>query len=742
MPQSAISKMRAAKAVRFSGPFRRSMALVLLGLFSLLLAIGFIELVEEHSSQDRAITKQALVSDATQLPGFAALVSFGQSPPCNNQGRECWVAPDWDDSTWTAWDVPHASLRMHRDYDAALSTGQVYYRLTIPIPADLLASGQEISFSPRYVVHDHFEIYVDGRLVFTGSGKTASGAAVTVPIARQSIHNGTAKLAIKASLLPNDIGIEHHAPMLIGPQSALSQLGTADQGAMHTFFLLFLLSKGSIVLIFALLYAFTRKGRAFGSFLLFAIASTMEPLLAGDFMMPWTSSNVRALGFFILRVVASGALLHFFTVHFGNAKMRRWGTRAAVCALIGVTAAAADYAWGSHAATIAHLFFVTNTLYELVVGTGLALSAVGWVRATKDGKRWPSHLKVFTAFLSVYLAAITYEFYAADFDGFSKLALYDLAFFYLMALNVARDFGIDERLIEQQAEELARARVDQAVARTARMLAHDVRSPLATLQMVLELMAMESNPDNLRKLKARFLPGLRRKIALVDDMVADLLVATSESSLNKKPFCIVELIESTLADSLWIRPHVELKIGATLRHDHLVFGDALKIKRVLNNIIENAIEAADADGRIWIHSEDLDEGGQALLKLTIGNTGSFIEADARERVFDIFYTKGKTHGTGLGLAIAHKIVAQHGGQIWCTSSREAGTEFHLVLPRHGAKRQWTAAWPTTSRALVAKHHGALSCEGASVQDAEGGPQVLPASVRPKQDKVVASSRND
>ena len=70
----------------------------------------------------------------------------------------------------------------------------------------------------------------------------------------------------------------------------------------------------------------------------------------------------------------------------------------------------------------------------------------------------------------------------------------------------------------------------------------------------------------------------------------------------------------------------------------------------------------------------------AVVTITIGNSDSFIENADIDRIFDSFFTKKKSGGTGLGLAIAKKIVESHGGQIWCRSDINLGTEFVFPLP--------------------------------------------------------------
>lgn len=69
-----------------------------------------------------------------------------------------------------------------------------------------------------------------------------------------------------------------------------------------------------------------------------------------------------------------------------------------------------------------------------------------------------------------------------------------------------------------------------------------------------------------------------------------------------------------------------------------------------------------------------------FAELILGNEGSYIPPEAREKLFTKFYTSGKKFGNGLGLTICHEIVLSHGGKIICQSDLNNGTEFIFTLP--------------------------------------------------------------
>lgn len=75
--------------------------------------------------------------------------------------------------------------------------------------------------------------------------------------------------------------------------------------------------------------------------------------------------------------------------------------------------------------------------------------------------------------------------------------------------------------------------------------------------------------------------------------------------------------------------------------------------------------------------------GKSFVKFCIGNTGSYVTPDDRQKIFHFRYTTKKIKGTGLGLANVLRVVHSVGGSIWCESDRERGTEFFFTMPAAG-----------------------------------------------------------
>lgn len=134
-----------------------------------------------------------------------------------------------------------------------------------------------------------------------------------------------------------------------------------------------------------------------------------------------------------------------------------------------------------------------------------------------------------------------------------------------------------------------------------------------------------------------------------------------------------------LADESEIRLAVEL----TQRADMTIHatGDETQLKRVLVNLIENAIRHTEPGGEIRVSVERTGSG----IECRVRDTGCGIPEAHLPHIFDRFYRVDKTRsrqsgGSGLGLAICRQIVEAHGGTISAESQMDVGTTFVIVLP--------------------------------------------------------------
>jgi two-component system NtrC family sensor kinase len=112
----------------------------------------------------------------------------------------------------------------------------------------------------------------------------------------------------------------------------------------------------------------------------------------------------------------------------------------------------------------------------------------------------------------------------------------------------------------------------------------------------------------------------------------------------------------------------------------MVFGDPIRLRQMLTNLLDNAIKYTDADDKVSFEARIEDE--QVILKLT--DTGVGIPQADIPHLFDRFFRGSNipedVPGTGLGLAIVKSILDNHNGRIWVDSEEGEGASFTVVLP--------------------------------------------------------------
>lgn len=437
---------------------------LLVGSVAIALLASFIGIFYYYSKSLARITEHPQVSNLAS-PTFAAKLNFGTSPDCGtNEGKaECWIGPEFDDKDWATVELPKFDIRALAGYRQALDKEFVYYRLRVPVPFKLQEMKETIAFSPSWINHKRFQIFLNGRQVYEGDGTTVKEALVTLPIPKADIRDGAVSFVIKATMSNADVGIRHHGGIYVGPKAVIDELHVSNERITVTYFLLILLSKGSVFVIFALFYFFTKGQRGFFDFLVYALCVTLENVFIMSEVL--TDFNMRVSCYFLSKTIAIYALQRFFAHHYEVHRVRRKLFILGTLQLLGVLAMVVDHGWGSKTITVPDLLKATNFL---LIGTLFGAVLIGLVNGRmyermQVGKDMRRSLWEFVGFTSLYLVLLVWEVFFNEYRGTDMRAVFDLIFFYYMALVSARHTGFNEGKIvtlEAHMEEKRRMEVE------------------------------------------------------------------------------------------------------------------------------------------------------------------------------------------------------------------------------------------------------------------------------------------
>lgn len=217
----------------------------------------------------------------------------------------------------------------------------------------------------------------------------------------------------------------------------------------------------------------------------------------------------------------------------------------------------------------------------------------------------------------------------------------------------------------------------ESMLNTAQMLAHDVRRPLSIILAGLEVLREERDPAEMMRKFERLAVDVRRRTIEVNGMLDDLLELGRKTDLILERTNLTNTIEGSLKDFDLPKSRPGVALVWSSPGDIFVRANAKKLSRVFANIFANAFEATNDRTTLSI---TLNVQGKSV-KCVITNTGSFVPANLRETIFDVFFTSGKANGSGLGMAIARRVIEDHGGTIVCESDEIARTvSFIIELP--------------------------------------------------------------
>lgn len=215
------------------------------------------------------------------------------------------------------------------------------------------------------------------------------------------------------------------------------------------------------------------------------------------------------------------------------------------------------------------------------------------------------------------------------------------------------------------------------------MLAHQVRSPLTAILSYIDLLSRTSKLD---AQQLEFAEHVRQNVKLITDTIRDLLeLGKLEAGLDEAREA-VSLRETTRYAVEALRDRASARqqqlIYAEGDGPALVLGNAVRLRQVFVNLIDNALKYTPPGGSVRV--EVSENAGHAVAR--VSDDGIGIPEEEQARVFEKFYRAegvAKSHdGSGLGLSIARTIVEAHGGEIKLESPPGAGTTFVVTLPKH------------------------------------------------------------
>ena len=209
-------------------------------------------------------------------------------------------------------------------------------------------------------------------------------------------------------------------------------------------------------------------------------------------------------------------------------------------------------------------------------------------------------------------------------------------------------------------------------------IAHEIRNPITAAKSLVQ--QMEEDPaavDNVEYARVAL-----EELSRVERSVSHLLRFARDEEMRVADVRLAEVVDSALET---FRDRVErsgIRLERNLASEGAIRGDAEKLRRVVINLVGNALDAVDeaggSAGRVDVEIGENLAATQVWLR--IADDGPGIDEEARDKLFSPFHTS-KENGTGLGLPICKKLVEAHGGSMEVQSEPGRGTEFLVTFPK-------------------------------------------------------------
>ena len=223
-------------------------------------------------------------------------------------------------------------------------------------------------------------------------------------------------------------------------------------------------------------------------------------------------------------------------------------------------------------------------------------------------------------------------------------------------------------------------RIDSATTRQRTFVgdaAHELRSPLASLRVQLEVGLLLGPEDDWAGLLGDVLVDVGRLDRLVKDLLALARIDEAASHHHREPVALGEMVNSVVTG------YGHARVPVVGRADDVeVIGDPDALRRVVINLVDNAVRYASTQVDVQLTTTTLDGAPAALL--TVDDDGPGLAVHERERVFDRFYRvqesrSRETGGTGLGLPIVRDILRNHEGRVELTDRPDGAPGLRAVV---------------------------------------------------------------
>jgi len=211
---------------------------------------------------------------------------------------------------------------------------------------------------------------------------------------------------------------------------------------------------------------------------------------------------------------------------------------------------------------------------------------------------------------------------------------------------------------------------------------HELRTPLTIMRGELEIsLRGERSADEYLETLGSCLEEVERMAKIVNDLLLLSKSDMGQEVIKFEPVDLRILVSSLISHFQILADEQKIQLSSTIEEVETIYGDQLRLRQMLVNLLSNAIRYTPAGGKIHLTLKNVDDG----IEIAVADTGIGIPEESIPRIFDRFYRADKARsrqygGSGLGLSIVKWIVEAHHGTIKVDSVVGEGSVFRVSLP--------------------------------------------------------------
>ncbi|MGH9511208.1 MAG: ATP-binding protein [Terriglobales bacterium] len=223
-----------------------------------------------------------------------------------------------------------------------------------------------------------------------------------------------------------------------------------------------------------------------------------------------------------------------------------------------------------------------------------------------------------------------------------------------------------------------------AQSRLLKDISHELRSPLARLNVALELARQRTGPGAQTALERIDLEANRLN-ELIGRLLTIVRLESGGETMRKVPLHLAEMVRGITQDAAFEAQSRHCRVECSITGDYVVIGDPGLLNSAIENVVRNAVRYTREDTavQVYLECEDTIHGREAIVRVT--DCGRGVPEEALNKLFLPFYRidddRGRgTGGVGLGLAIADRAVRLHGGTVRAANGSNGGLVVEIRLP--------------------------------------------------------------